>query len=384
MQRTFTILGVVALFAVGAYAVAFGFAAPSSPYEMPKDQVLAAVLVGAIVAVVVLTFLTGGGLAFASNFITKELTKEKPGAPSNPQADSSVAPYVPSYSYQATPEKVEARQWLIGSVIGLATLAGITWSRVGFAELGEWIKAVGQTQLLIGAGSVAGIAVATVAVGAGLAFWFYRTQEEKDKAAQAGPMWPSAQIAMLEAKLTSPRALIPQWTFMDTVLIGVSVLLVLAILGIIAVWVTPGIVQVVAVDAARFPTAAPAAASAAEPTAAPVAASGPSAELQKDFTALPAGNADAGENAFPGLVCASCHSLAVDQAAVGPSLAGVGARAATRKPGYSAEMYIYESITHPGAYVVSGFNDGVMPANLKDTLTTQQIADLVAYLAALK
>lgn len=384
MQRIFTILGVVALFAVGAYAIAFGFAVPSSPYEVPQDQVLAAVLVGAIVAVIALTFVTGGGLALAFNFIAKELAKDQPGAPSDPKADSGVAPYVPSYSYQATPQNVEARQWLIGSVIGLALLAGITWSRVGFAELDGWIKAAGQTQLLIGAGSVVGIAAATAAVGAGLAFWFYRTQVEKDKAAQAGPTWPSAQIAMLEAKLKSPRDLIPQWTFMDTALIATNVLLALVILGIIAVWVTPGIVQVAVIDAARFPTAAPAA-SGAEITAAPVAAaSGPSAELQKDFAALPAGNADAGENTYPSLVCASCHSLAADQAIVGPSLAGLGARAATRKPGYSAEMYIYESITHPGAYVVSGFNDGVMPANLKDTLTAQQMADLVAYLAALK
>ncbi|MEK7276173.1 MAG: c-type cytochrome [Chloroflexota bacterium] len=384
MQRTFTILGVLALFAFGAYAVAFGFAAPGSSYEIPKDQTLAAVLVGSIVAVVVLTVLTGGGLAFASTFITKELTKDQPGAPSNPKADSSVTPYVPSYSYQATPEKVEARQWLIGSAVGLVTLAAIIWSRIGLAELGEWIQAVGQTQLLIGAGSIVGIAAATVAVGAGLAFWFHRTQEEKEKAVTAGPMWPSAQIAMLEAKLSSPRDLIPKWTFMDTVLIATNVLLALVILGIIVVWVMPGIAQVIAVDAARFPTAAPAA-SAAELTAAPVpAAAGPSAELQKDFAALPAGNADAGENAYPSLVCASCHSLATDQVIVGPSLAGVGARAATRKPGYSAELYIYESITHPGAYVVSGFNDGVMPVNLKDTLTAQQIADAVAYLGTLK
>ena len=166
MQRLFTALGVLALLAFGAYAVAIGFAAPGSSYEIPKDQTLAAVLVGAIVAVVVLTLLTGGGLAFVSTFITKELTNDKPGAPSDPKADSSIAPYVPSYSYQPTQEKAEARQWLVGSAIGLVALVAIILSRVGVAQLGEWIQGVGQTQLLIGVGSIVGIAVATVAAGA--------------------------------------------------------------------------------------------------------------------------------------------------------------------------------------------------------------------------
>jgi cytochrome c1 len=63
---------------------------------------------------------------------------------------------------------------------------------------------------------------------------------------------------------------------------------------------------------------------------------------------------------------------------------GVGARAATRKPGYSAELYLYESITQPSASITQGFQDGLMPPNFKDVLTPQQMSDLVAYLASLK
>ncbi len=71
-------------------------------------------------------------------------------------------------------------------------------------------------------------------------------------------------------------------------------------------------------------------------------------------------------------------------AIVGPSMIGVGTRAATRKPGYSAELYLYESITQPSAYVVQNFQDGLMPPNFKEVLTPQQISDIVAYLASLK
>jgi nitric oxide reductase subunit C len=62
----------------------------------------------------------------------------------------------------------------------------------------------------------------------------------------------------------------------------------------------------------------------------------------------------------------------------------IGARAATRKPGYSATAYIYESITQPSAFLVPGFTDGLMPKTFKKDLTPQQIADLIAYLETLK
>jgi hypothetical protein len=67
-------------------------------------------------------------------------------------------------------------------------------------------------------------------------------------------------------------------------------------------------------------------------------------------------------------------------AGVGPSQAGLSTRAATRRPGYSAEAYIYESIVNPNAYLVTGFQQGLMPQTFAQTLTPQQIADVIAFL----
>jgi hypothetical protein len=66
---------------------------------------------------------------------------------------------------------------------------------------------------------------------------------------------------------------------------------------------------------------------------------------------------------------------------VGPSLAGVGARAGTRRPDYTAEMYLYESIVYPNAYVVPTFVGGIMPRDYRQRLSEQEIGDLVAFLA---
>ncbi|MBI3764063.1 MAG: c-type cytochrome [Chloroflexi bacterium] len=120
------------------------------------------------------------------------------------------------------------------------------------------------------------------------------------------------------------------------------------------------------------------------PAVAPApAASGP-ADLQSVFAALPAGDAAKGKDEFAAQPCASCHSLEPNKRIVGPSLAGVAARAASRKPGYSAELYLYESITKPSAYVVQDFQDGLMPQNFAQTLTPQQQADLIAFLMTQK
>lgn len=100
---------------------------------------------------------------------------------------------------------------------------------------------------------------------------------------------------------------------------------------------------------------------------------------------LPAGNANSGEQVFTGKGgCSSCHSLDSGVRNVGPSLSGLASRAATRKPDYSAEMYIYESIVSPNAYVVEGFQGGIMPQKYGEILTQQDLADLVAYLVVVQ
>src|SRR5881296_4400632 len=52
--------------------------------------------------------------------------------------------------------------------------------------------------------------------------------------------------------------------------------------------------------------------------------------------------------------CEICHRIG-QQGTRAPDLAGVGARAAKRKPGMSAKAYIIESLITPQAYVVEGY-----------------------------
>lgn len=82
--------------------------------------------------------------------------------------------------------------------------------------------------------------------------------------------------------------------------------------------------------------------------------------------------------------CSTCHSLTPDQVIVGPSIAGVGTRAETRVSGMSAEDYLRESILHPDNYVVEGFDPGVMVQVWEETLTPEQVDNLVAFLLTLK
>jgi nitric oxide reductase subunit C len=93
--------------------------------------------------------------------------------------------------------------------------------------------------------------------------------------------------------------------------------------------------------------------------------------------------------------CFSCHSLTQGVVLVGPSLAGIGTRAATlvTGPDYkgaarSTQDYIRESIVNPHAYVVPGptFSAGgqsIMPP-YATLLKPEEIDQLVAYLATFK
>jgi hypothetical protein len=46
--------------------------------------------------------------------------------------------------------------------------------------------------------------------------------------------------------------------------------------------------------------------------------------------------------------------------------------------------YIRDSVLHPGAYIVEGFPDGLMPIDFRDQLAPQDLDAVVAYLLTLK
>jgi len=100
---------------------------------------------------------------------------------------------------------------------------------------------------------------------------------------------------------------------------------------------------------------------------------------------LPEDPAARGRNWFksPPANCATCHALEPEVVIVGPSLAGIATRAGTRVPGLNAEAYIRNSMMAPGDYVIEGFQN-VMAQNLADTLSSDQINDLIAFLMTLE
>jgi mono/diheme cytochrome c family protein len=114
---------------------------------------------------------------------------------------------------------------------------------------------------------------------------------------------------------------------------------------------------------------------------------------------LPAGDAANGQKLFAQEVkmasgnnapCTACHSLQSGEVKVGPSLAGIADRAATRESGKTAEQYIRESIQQPSVFIVSddpkyqANGKSVMPDGLGDQMSPQDLADLIAYLQTLK
>lgn len=92
-----------------------------------------------------------------------------------------------------------------------------------------------------------------------------------------------------------------------------------------------------------------------------------------------------GEKKLDGVLpCSTCHYVEAHQRIlVGPNMDGLGERAATRRPGMSAEEYLEESIRDPEAYTVEGFPPGTMNETYGDRLSDQYMQDVIAYLLSL-
>lgn len=81
--------------------------------------------------------------------------------------------------------------------------------------------------------------------------------------------------------------------------------------------------------------------------------------------------------------CSTCHLADSESMLIGPGMWNIATRAAERVEGQSAAQYIYNSILHPGDYIVEGYADGVMPANFGDILSDNEVYDVIAYLMTL-
>jgi mono/diheme cytochrome c family protein len=82
--------------------------------------------------------------------------------------------------------------------------------------------------------------------------------------------------------------------------------------------------------------------------------------------------------------CVGCHQLDPTQAVTAPSWHNMANVAVARRPGMSPAAYLYESIVEPNAYIVQGYPAGIMPQNYDQSLTTEQIVDIIAYMLTLR
>ena len=82
--------------------------------------------------------------------------------------------------------------------------------------------------------------------------------------------------------------------------------------------------------------------------------------------------------------CSRCHGTVGGTVIVGPSLEGIATRAGDRISGMDARSYIQDSINNPSAFVVDGFEAGVMPVDIAAEIADDDALALVEYLLTLK
>lgn len=87
------------------------------------------------------------------------------------------------------------------------------------------------------------------------------------------------------------------------------------------------------------------------------------------------GDAAVGAEVFASAGCGSCHTFAAAGAtgSVGPNLDE------SLAPG-DDEAAIEEMIVDPNAEIAEGYSEGLMPANFGESLSAEELADLVAFL----
>lgn len=93
------------------------------------------------------------------------------------------------------------------------------------------------------------------------------------------------------------------------------------------------------------------------------------------------------ETLFSSMGCIGCHNLDLPQddaniGPLGPNLGNLDETAPNRIVGIDADQYVNQSITAPNDYIVAGYNSGIMPQNLAEQMSDEEIQGLVTWLLA--
>jgi len=107
------------------------------------------------------------------------------------------------------------------------------------------------------------------------------------------------------------------------------------------------------------------------------------AGLPEEFaTALASANLENGPNLALVNGCAGCHAVDPDEEKTGPTWHNLGDTAISRQldSEVSPALYIYNSILDPASYLVAGYDNVQMPVDYQDKLSTDDLADIVAYI----
>ena len=96
------------------------------------------------------------------------------------------------------------------------------------------------------------------------------------------------------------------------------------------------------------------------------------------------GDAQSGKAVFAANGSASCHTFkpANSTGTIGPDLDKAPASDAKADNNMNLDDFVKESIEDPDAYIAKGYTKGIMPTNFKDSLSSKQLDDLVAFIVS--
>jgi hypothetical protein len=101
------------------------------------------------------------------------------------------------------------------------------------------------------------------------------------------------------------------------------------------------------------------------------------------LTALASADPARGQTLTQVQACIACHTTDPNVTMVGPTWHDIATTAATRVPGVSSGLYLYNSIIHPNDYVVEGYLPNIM-LQIYGSLPPEDLADIVSYLLTLE